>query len=233
MKNKFLLTFTVSLTIIFLSILFSSVSAKPYKRLYKGVRPAGMGGAFAAVANDSNAIFYNPAGLSRIKGFTIGLLNPAISIGENGIDMFSDSEDTDMDDTGEVADLLRQYTGKNMSLYASITPNIGFRIKNFGVLVSAFAIAETNSSVRNPVYPEFNVDARIDIGGIAGIGFLVPGVKGLRVGAALKSIITLFHGKNILKQILPSQARIFLPLILATKKSFQQNGYWVFLYKKK
>ena len=33
--------------------------------LYNGPRPLGMGNAFVAVANDYNAIFYNPAGLSR------------------------------------------------------------------------------------------------------------------------------------------------------------------------
>lgn len=33
----------------------------------QGVRPMGMGGAFIAVADDENAIFYNPAGLSRLK----------------------------------------------------------------------------------------------------------------------------------------------------------------------
>lgn len=36
-----------------------------------GGRPAGMGGAFLALADDENAVFYNPAGLGRID--TIGL----------------------------------------------------------------------------------------------------------------------------------------------------------------
>ncbi len=33
-----------------------------------GVRPLGMGGAFTAIANDSSAVYYNPAGLARIPG---------------------------------------------------------------------------------------------------------------------------------------------------------------------
>ena len=33
----------------------------------QGIRPMGMGGAFTALANDENALFYNPAGLARIK----------------------------------------------------------------------------------------------------------------------------------------------------------------------
>lgn len=166
----------------------SSGYAKAYQRLYTGVRPIGMGGAFAAVADDRNTVFYNPAGLSRIDGFTLGVFNPAVGVGENGFDMYSDSEDIDMDDTGEVADLLRDYTGEHMHLYAALTPHLGFRINNFGVMVSAFGIGSMDSTVRNPVYPQFNMNARIDIGGIGGVGFMVPGVKGLRAGAAFKSI---------------------------------------------
>ncbi|MCD4814177.1 OmpA family protein [bacterium] len=33
----------------------------------QGIRPMGMGGAFIAVANDENAMFYNPAGLARLN----------------------------------------------------------------------------------------------------------------------------------------------------------------------
>jgi hypothetical protein len=35
---------------------------------FRGVRPAGIGGAFVAVADDANAIFYNPAGMGLIQG---------------------------------------------------------------------------------------------------------------------------------------------------------------------
>ncbi|NTV52283.1 MAG: PhnD/SsuA/transferrin family substrate-binding protein [Candidatus Firestonebacteria bacterium] len=34
-----------------------------------GVRPAGMGEAFTSIADDSNALLYNPAGLSRLTGY--------------------------------------------------------------------------------------------------------------------------------------------------------------------
>src|SRR3990170_3935872 len=42
--------------------------AEPLPLFYQGVRPLGMGGAFTAVADDENAMFYNPAGLNNIKG---------------------------------------------------------------------------------------------------------------------------------------------------------------------
>jgi len=37
-----------------------------------GVRPLGMGGAFTALADDENALFYNPAGLGFLEGLRFG-----------------------------------------------------------------------------------------------------------------------------------------------------------------
>ena len=51
-----------------LLILFTlSLSAEEYNMIYRGARPMGMGGAFTGVSDDENALFYNPAGLNRIK----------------------------------------------------------------------------------------------------------------------------------------------------------------------
>ena len=38
-----------------------------FLRVEQGARPVAMGGAFGAVANDVNSIFYNPAGLINIQ----------------------------------------------------------------------------------------------------------------------------------------------------------------------
>ena len=43
--------------------------------LYQGVMPLGMGGAFTAVADDENAVFYNPAGLDNIQDSSFKILN--------------------------------------------------------------------------------------------------------------------------------------------------------------
>lgn len=52
-------------------VLFTGAAARGEKSENRfpepGVRPEAMGGAFVAVADDVNAIFYNPAGLAKIK----------------------------------------------------------------------------------------------------------------------------------------------------------------------
>jgi hypothetical protein len=51
-----------------------SAYAASFNPLYRGARAQAMGNAFVAVADDEEAIFYNPAGLAGIKNFSINLL---------------------------------------------------------------------------------------------------------------------------------------------------------------
>jgi len=54
-------------------VLFSTPAQAAFEHSIFGVRPMGMGGAFTAVADDSNALLWNPAGLALLnrKEFTI------------------------------------------------------------------------------------------------------------------------------------------------------------------
>ncbi|MBN1823726.1 MAG: hypothetical protein JW803_05340 [Endomicrobiales bacterium] len=52
-----------------------------------GVRPLGMGGAFTAVANDSNAQFYNPAGLSQVGQEELTFMSAKLFTGLDGVDI--------------------------------------------------------------------------------------------------------------------------------------------------
>jgi hypothetical protein len=179
----------ILILIIFFLIYFTTpLYAKPYQRFYTGVRPMGMGGAFTAVSDDRNTIFYNPAGLSRIDGLTLGILNPAAGLGENTLDFYSDEDDADLDNKSEVDELLKKYSGDHLHFYASLAPHLGFRINNFGVMVSAFGIASSDSYVEESASPRFHFNSRLDIGGIGGVGFMFPGIKGMRAGLALKTI---------------------------------------------
>ncbi|MDP2752998.1 MAG: hypothetical protein Q8P40_01195, partial [Nitrospirota bacterium] len=70
-----------------------SAMAKEYPSLYRGIRPLGMGGAFTAVSDDENALFYNPAGLSKISKFKLGLINPLLEVSKKSIELVQDAQD--------------------------------------------------------------------------------------------------------------------------------------------
>ena len=163
----------------------SELSAKEYPTLHRGVRPLGMGGAFTAVADDENAMFYNPAGLSDISTLQVGVLNPLVEASENTMDMINGAQDTDFDDTSETVDFLRDYVGEHQHLRASLFPHVGFNLAGYGVMIGGLAQATVDLEVRNPVWPEAHVDTVTDVGLVAGIGLNLP-FSGLRAGASIK-----------------------------------------------
>ena len=161
------------------------IMAKQYPRLYRGIRPLGMGDAFTAVADDENALFYNPAGLSKISSFQIGVLNPLIEVSKKSIDLVQDSEDANLDDTGEVADLLEEYVGEHQHARVSLFPHVGFNVAGAGVMIGGLGQGTVDADIRNPVWPEAHVDMIVDYGAIGGFGLELP-LTGLRAGVALK-----------------------------------------------
>ncbi len=69
------------LTVVMLSLLAGIIRAEQgttaaaFLKLDQGIRPISMGGAFTAAADDVNAVMYNAAGLSQIKGVEITLMH--------------------------------------------------------------------------------------------------------------------------------------------------------------
>ena len=171
---------------LFLLVTVMSVCAEEYPTLHRGVRPLGMGGAFTAVADDENALFYNPAGLSNIDTLQVGF-GPLLEVSENTMDMYNDAQDTDFDDTGEVTDFLRDYVGEHQHGRVAFLPHVGFNIRDYGIMVAGLAQVTVDMDVRNPVWPEAHVDAVYDYGLLAGVGLKVP-ITGLRAGATVKFI---------------------------------------------
>lgn len=92
---------------------------------YVAPRALGMGDAFVAVANDYNALFYNPAGLARRED---GELNLYMDLGastnfmtaQNEIKEASGTSGTDSQKSQAMFDVLQKYYGKAFS--ARLTP---------------------------------------------------------------------------------------------------------------
>jgi hypothetical protein len=64
-----------TLITIFFLLLPLSLSAEYLRVPYEGIRPLGMGNAYLALADDANALWYNPAGLTQVKGVHFDLFN--------------------------------------------------------------------------------------------------------------------------------------------------------------
>lgn len=166
--------------------------AGEYQSLYQSLRPLGMGGAFTAVSDDGSAIFYNPAGLSHITQATFGV-DTLVEMSESGKELIGDIDDTDFDNTDEVVAFLKEYVGDTQHVRAAMSPRVGFRVKEAGVMISALGQAKIDAEVHNPAWPELFAGIIVDGGVIGGAGMALPTVPGLRVGVSAKMI----HRENL------------------------------------
>lgn len=119
---------------------------------YKGIRPLGMGGAFTAVADDENAMFYNPAGLNGIKGFGgVSILNPYVEASKNIKPFYNDvknlADASGADQTRLASQLLEDWLGKHLHLRAGMFPNV--TMHNFGI--GFLGQASFDGEVHNPL----------------------------------------------------------------------------------
>ena len=62
------------LKLLFLMALFisSELMAQDLQDQYYTTRPKGMGSAFVSIANDKNTIWFNPAGVTRLRKAKVG-----------------------------------------------------------------------------------------------------------------------------------------------------------------
>ena len=84
-----------------LSNLYAWDENKEERIMVKGIRPMGMGGAFTAIADDENAVFYNPAGISQRRGWLLQVISIDGRINKETIDTVTDAMDVLSDSSGD------------------------------------------------------------------------------------------------------------------------------------
>ena len=171
----------------FLTVLFVFVScicfAAEYPYIYKGFRPMGMGGAFVAVSNDANALFYNPAGLADIENIRVSIFGLEIESGKNTVGLIKDALDTDFGNATESAQFLRDHMGDRSHFGLAIVPS--YSMPRFAVTV--LGSGRMDLDVRDRQYPKLDVNVISDIG--LGAGYAHPFLdNSLLVGASAKYI---------------------------------------------
>lgn len=168
------------------------VLAEPLPLFYQGIRPLGMGGAFTAVADDENAMFYNPAGLNRIKRYgRFELLNPTVEVSTKTIEFFQDLQDvadaqTDSEQATLATEFLDKWLGEHVHMRAAVFPNL--TVHNFGIGVLGQGVFD--GEVHNPAGSNaLRVRAGYDVAGlVSGAMGFSPAGSALRVGLTGKFI---------------------------------------------
>ena len=100
-----------------------------------GVRPLAMGNAFVAVADDYNAMFYNPAGIARLDSWDGELVNPTFMFSSNFKSLIEDAGD--LNTTNDTIDFIEKNTGEDQVFDFRLSPHLIFPGFGFGISIKA------------------------------------------------------------------------------------------------
>jgi hypothetical protein len=144
------------------------------------VRGLGMGDAFTAVADDDSSLFYNPAGLARVRGLNWKIFD--LDAGTSGVSAYSKIKNLNGGSGSNFANSIDSLYGEHVWVGAG-----GESIFTMPMLgVGVYDHASTLIQINNPVYPQVHTRIINDYGYIMCAG--VPLSPFLHVGADLKYI---------------------------------------------
>lgn len=156
-------------------------SAEAISTMHSDVRALGMGDAYTALASDSSALFYNPAGLARVSGINWKIFS--IRAGASGWEAYQKIRDVQGGEGGEeYAEAIEELYGEHVwtgvgGESAFTIPMLGFAVYNHG---------DAQISVDNPVSPQIYTNVINDYGYVLGFG--IPFTPFLHMGANLKYV---------------------------------------------
>lgn len=191
---------------------------------YQSPRPLGMGDAFVAIANDYNALLYNPAGLARLEDGQINLSMDFAGSGSfktfyDDVNEAGKATGTSGDKATAFTNVLQKYYGKQFSLRTGLFEGQWVR-PSWGIAVIPLDFT-MDLQVHNMVGPALDMKAFADTTVAYGYGKDIKGVEGrLSWGVTGKFINRGYASKQL------------LPLDLATdsnvvKTEDLQEGYTV------
>ena len=130
----------------------------------QSIRALGMGGAYTAVVNNADALYYNPAALNRVKGFNLTLLNVALGI--NDQETFTNLADIGtLDSPDDYESLYGQ------DIWVGVGAKAGFAVPNFGV--GFYNSGNISFRLNNPSFPAVDTTYINDYGYVVGVAFTV------------------------------------------------------------
>jgi len=148
--------FTLYASLFFVLLIAGSVFASGVALTGIGARATALGGNYRAISNDWSAMFWNPAGLSQIKGFHVGgsfeLVTPASKVTLNPYDLpfgvYKSEEFENEPKTFPIPAAGFVYGTEKMSFGLSFFAPFGLGAKWDAM----------NTAAYNPAYPEFDFE---------------------------------------------------------------------------
>lgn len=179
MKGFFFLLGLLSVTV---------ATAEELVENHLSARALGMGNAYSSIVADKDALFFNPAGLAKVRGLNLTILDPYLGAnGQEVYDAYQDLSDSSSTSAGFASALKRLY-GKKIWFGGGGSTAVALP----GFAAAGYASAAGSAYLSNPAFPNLNVKFFTDYGFATGIGFnLAPfwsvGITGkriTRIGAA-------------------------------------------------
>lgn len=171
----------LSLSGVIATLFFSAfVFAAELSTLNSSVRALGMGDAFTALADDESSLFYNPAGLARVRGLNLKIFGLGATL--SGVSAYEKVQDMNTQSGSGFADAVGDLYGEKIFVGAGGEATFTMPMLGFGVYDHAGASVR----VDNPVYPALKARVLNDYGYVMGFG--APLAPVLHAGLALKYI---------------------------------------------
>lgn len=146
---------------------------------WMSVRALGMGNAYSTIVDDRNALWYNPAGLDKIRGLHLTVLD--MGIGSDAADVYSIYQNT----TGSnYSAIIHQFFGRQVWL--GLSDSLAFSMKDFAV--AAYDYLNMSFNLHDPAYANLTFNVTNDIGFISGFAFSVIPQDILRLGVVAKRV---------------------------------------------
>jgi hypothetical protein len=145
------------------------------------VRALGMGDAYTALADDSSSLFYNPAGLARVRGLNWKIFS--LHAGASGLEAYNKIKDLNGSGGGDqLSDTIQKLYGDHVS--SAVGGESMFTMPMLGIGV--YNHTDALIKVDNPVYPALQTDVINDYGYTLGVG--VPLGPFLQAGLNLRYV---------------------------------------------
>ena len=147
--------------------------------MHSSVRALGMGDAFTAVADDESSLFYNPAGLARVRGLNLKIFD--VGAGASNVSSISKFQGLKGGSGTSFSQSLSSLYGEHIWVGAGGEAFFTMPMFGIGVYDHSGALIQ----IDNPVYPQVHTRVLNDYGYVMGLG--IPAGL-LHLGADLKYI---------------------------------------------